>query len=151
MKTIHELHSPNVSVFCCSVILLRSLTIVQSLPSMTHLSDGPGKCTHTKHKHNLSGLPYRNGFCITIVVSLSLTLADKKPIVCVDNPLRGETCSVTYPEPLYFTGVTDDETAVSYVFYTLTNTKTVCTFCIKERNTIPFKSLILQDINVFYF
>lgn len=77
---------------------------------------------HTQNKYNLSGLPYRNGFCLTIVVSLSLTLADKKPIVCVDNQLRGETHSVTYPEPLYFTGVTADETAVSHVFYTHSQT-----------------------------
>lgn len=72
------MHSPNVSVFFCSVILLRSLTIVQSLPSMTHLSDGPGKCTHTKHKYYVMDLPYRNGLCITIVASVFLTLEDKK-------------------------------------------------------------------------
>lgn len=70
-------------------------------------------------------------------VSLSLTLADKKPIVCVDNQLRGETYSVTYPEPQYFTGVTDDETAVSRVFYTLTNTsKQFVHLSLKKHNPI---------------
>lgn len=133
MKTIHELHSPNVSVFCCSVILLRSLTIVQSLPSMTHLSDGPGKCTHTKHKYNLSGLPYRNGFCIAI---MGITVLDpgrqETYCVCRQSAQRRDIqCDVSWATILYWSDRWWDS-SVSCILHTHKHIKTVYTFFIKK-------------------